>query len=243
LQEYLLQAAKTNNYVQLKQAAGARKGMPVKNASRQNGLRQQRPYAPPSTQVDVMATVRHFLIHDKVEVIHKREQIKTDLFVFFLLDSSGSMIKDKQIAYVKGLVEETIARYKTRRIRYAALALHNGTAQLLAAPTLSAGDLLTAIGGLKTGGKTNMQAGFALLHQLMKTNVQQKTSLYIFTDGKINAGQTTQPFEEAVSYYKQYLSAIKQTTIINTESGFVKLGLAGKLAQAIKANQIRITHS
>ncbi|QHS58513.1 vWA domain-containing protein [Chitinophaga agri] len=168
----------------------------------------------------------------------KKELIKTDMYVFFLLDSSGSMIRDKQIAYIKGLVESTIARYKTRRIRYAAVALHQGKATILSAPTLHAGEVLQAIATLKTGGKTNMQAGFALLHQLLKRNMQAKASLYIFTDGKINAGHSTQPFEEAVTYYKQYLSAIRETTVVDNESGFVKLGLAGKLADAINARRM-----
>jgi magnesium chelatase subunit D len=150
------------------------------------------------------------------------------------------MMKDKQISFIKGLVATTIARYKTRRIRYAAVALHHGTAQLLSAPTLHAEDLLQAIATLKTGGRTNMQSGFTLLHQLMKTNMQQRASLYIFTDGKINAGNTAAPFEEAVRYYKQYLSAIKETTVVDNESGFVKLGKAGELAEAIKAKLITI---
>ncbi|WP_261387708.1 vWA domain-containing protein [Chitinophaga pinensis] len=187
-----------------------------------------------------MATLRHYLLHDKVEIQYKREQAKRELYVCFLLDSSGSMMKDKQIAFIKGLVAATIDRYKTRRIKYAAVALHNGTAQLLSAPTLHADELLQAIGTLKTGGKTNMQSGFALLHQLMKTNTQQKASLYIFTDGKINAGNTDSPFEEAVRYYKQFLSSFKETTVVDNERGFVKLGKAGVLAEAINAKLVKV---
>lgn len=162
------------------------------------------------------------------------------MYICFLLDSSGSMMKDKQIAFIKGLVAATIARHTTRRIKYAAVALQNGTAQLLSAPTLHADQLLQAVATLKTGGKTNMQSGFALLQQLMKTNTQQKASLYIFTDGKINAGTTDAPFEEAVRYYKQYLSALKETTVVNSESGFVKLGHAERLAVAIGAKLMAI---
>lgn len=188
----------------------------------------------------MLSTLKHYLAHDKIEIQYKREQTKTELYVCFLLDSSGSMMKDKQIAFIKGLVATTIARYKTRRIKYAAVALHHGTAQLLSTPTLHAEELLQAVAALKTGGKTNMRSGFALLHQLMKTNRQQSASLYIFTDGKINAGNTDTPFEEAVRYYKQYLSAIRETTVVDNETGFVKLGKAGELAEAIKAKLVTI---
>lgn len=204
------------------------------------GFTQKPSYTHPTSKIAALTTLKYYLTHDKIEIQYKREQTKTELYVCFLLDSSGSMLKDKQIAFIKGLVATTIARYKTRRIRYAAVALHNGTAQLLSAPTLHADDLLQAVAALKTGGKTNMQSGFALLHQLMKTNMQQRASLYIFTDGKINAGNTATPFEEAVRYYKQYLSAIRETTVVDNESGFVKLGKAGELADAIKAKLVTI---
>lgn len=145
------------------------------------------------------------------------------------------MVKDKQIAYIKGLVTQTIARYKTRRIKYAAVALTDGDAILLSAPTLHADGLINAVAQLRSGGKTNMKAGFSMISQLLKTNIQEQVSLYIFTDGRINAGTNADPFSEAVIFYKQHLKNIK-TTVINNEYGFVKLGLAEKLANAINAS-------
>lgn len=216
-----------------------RKGATIKKDNSKTGFTQRPAYARSTPKVAILKTLKHYLAHDKVEIQYKQEQAKNELYVCFLLDSSGSMMKDKQIAFIKGLVATTIARYKTRRIKYAAVALHNGTAQILSAPTLHADELLQTIAALKTGGKTNMQSGFVLLHQLMKTNTQQKASLYIFTDGKINAGNTATPFEEAVRYYKQYLSAIRETTVVDNESGFVQLGKAGELAEAIKAKLVK----
>lgn len=229
-----MQAADTEQYVQLKtRSAGTRKGITLKTPLPVQDLKQKT--AAPSPQVDILETVKHYLAHDKVEIRHKRQLPKAGLHVFFLIDSSGSMVKDRQIAYIKGLVAQTIARYKTRRIKYAAVALHNGDAQLLSAPTLHPEDLINAVAQLTSGGKTNMKAGFGLIHQLLKTNIQEQVSLYIFTDGKINEGNTSDPFRETVMFYKQYLKNIKETTIIDNENGFVKLGLAEKLADAIGA--------
>jgi magnesium chelatase subunit D len=220
--------------VQLKtRSASTRKGITLKIPLPAQGIKQKT--ATPSTQIDVLETVKHYLTHHKVEIKHKRHRSKADMHVFFLIDSSGSMLKDKQIAYIKGLVTQTINRYKTRRIKYAAVALNNADAQLLSAPTLHAEELINAIATLTSGGKTNMKAGFSLISQLLKTNIQEQTSLYIFTDGKINVGNTADPFQEAVTFYKQHLKCIKQTTIIDNENGFIKLGLAEKLAYAMGA--------
>lgn len=214
-------------------SADARKGITLKVPLPRQGKQQKT--AVPSAQPDVLETVKYYLTHDKVEIRHKRHQSKAAMHVFFLIDSSGSMIKDRQIAYIKGLIAETIARYKTKRIKYAAVALNNGDAELLSAPTLGVEELIKALSQLTTGGKTNMRAGFGMISQLLKSNIREHVTLYIFTDGKINTGSTDDPFREAVTFYKQYLTVIKQTTIIDNESGFVRLGLAEKLAMSIGA--------
>jgi magnesium chelatase subunit D len=110
---------------------------------------------------------------------------------------------------------------------YAAVALSNGDAQLLSSFTLDADLLMQTIALLKSGGKTNMKAGFTIVNQLIKPD----SHLYVFTDGKINAGT----FEETVSYYKTYLKQVRSATVIDNDSGFVQLGLSQKLATAIGA--------
>lgn len=213
--------------------AEARKGMAMKVALHLQGARQKS--ASLSPRVDVLETVKYYLTHDETTIRYKRQQSKADMYVFFLVDSSGSMVKDRQIAYIKGLVAQTIDRYKSKRIKYAAVALSNGTAELLSAPTLHVQELVNTLAHLSSGGKTNMKAGFAMISQLFKRNMKEHASLYIFTDGKINAGNTDDPFGEAVLFYRQYLNGIKRTAVIDNESGFVKLELAEKLAVSIGA--------
>jgi magnesium chelatase subunit ChlD-like protein len=143
------------------------------------------------------------------------------------------MVKDQQIAYMKGLIQQTINHYKGKRLKYAAVALSHGEAQLLSPLSTNTESLIQTIVQLASGGKTNMKAGFALIAQL----ISNKVDLYIFTDGKINAGGN---LEEAAIYYKTYLKQVK-ATVINNESGFVQLGLAEKLATAIGAKYIQHT--
>lgn len=202
------------------------------------GIRQQNGAA--SAQVDVLESVKYYLTHGKADVRHKRQRSKADMCVFFLVDSSGSMVKDRQIAYIKGLIAQTIEQYKSRRIKYAAVALNNGTAELLSAPTLHVRELVNALAALTTGGKTNMKAGLAMISQLFKSSMREHARLYIFTDGKINAGNTDDPFGETVMFHRQYLNGIRHTTVIDNENGFVKLGLAEKLATALGAEYQRM---
>jgi magnesium chelatase subunit D len=220
--------------VQLRsRSADARKGVTPNLALPRQGVKQNT--AAPSAKIDVLETVKHYLTHDKLEIRRQHHHSKAGMYVFFLIDSSGSMVKDKQIAYIKGLIAQTISRYKSTRIKYAAVALNNGDAELLSAPALHAEELINTLAQLTTGGKTNMRAGFGMIHQLLKSNIKEHVSLYIFTDGKVNAGSTDDPFREAVLFYKQYLTGIKQTMIIDNETSFIKLGFAEKLAISISA--------
>lgn len=175
--------------------------------------------------------MKNYLTTDKVTLKYRGTIAKAEQQVLFLIDSSGSMVKDQQIAYMKGLIQQTITHYKGKRLKYAAVALSHGDAKVLSPFTIDAEGLLQTIVQLASGGKTNMKAGFALIAQLVK----HKVDLYIFTDGQINAGGT---FEEAVIYYRTYLKQAK-ATVINNESGFVQLRLAEKLATAIGAKYIQ----
>lgn len=177
--------------------------------------------------VDILATVQHYLSTDKVTLKLKSNVSKAAMHIIFLIDSSGSMVKDQQIAYIKGLIQDTIAHYKGKRILYAAVALSNDDAQLLSSFTVDTEQLMQTVTLLKSGGKTNMKAGFAIVHQLIRSDAH----LYIFTDGKINVGT----FEDTVSYYNAYLKQVKSATVIDNDSGFIRLGLSQKLATAIGA--------
>lgn len=183
--------------------------------------------------MNILNTVKTYLATDSVELKYKGNNTKADQQVLFLIDSSGSMVKDQQIAYMKGLIQQTLTRYQGKRLKYAAVALSQGEARLLSPLSTNTEPLIQNIARLASGGKTNMKAGFELITQL----IRNKTDLYIFTDGKINAGGT---FEEAVAYYNTNLKQVK-ATVINHESGFVQLGLAERLATAIGAKYIQHT--
>jgi len=144
------------------------------------------------------------------------------------------MIKDRQIAYIKGIIAQTIAQHRHKRLRYGAVALAQGDAQLVSHYTTDTERFIQSIGRLSSGGKTNLKAGLQLIQQMQPSD---RTQLYIFTDGKINAGGNLQ---DAAVYFKQHLRALHATTVVNIESGFVKLGRAAELAKVIGATYLNL---
>lgn len=205
------------------------------------GIKQKNFSSDKALSIDVLETIKNYVITNKLDIKTKNNFSKADVCVLFLIDSSGSMIKNKQIASIKGIIKQTIKQYKKIRLKYAAVCLSNSEAQILSPLTINTNTLIDAIEQLTTGGKTNMKAGFTLIKELTKSTLNSTINLYIFTDGKINAGETTNPFNEAVSFYKTFLKSIKEVIVIDHENGFIKLALSEKLATEIGAKHIQLT--
>ncbi|WP_343691041.1 VWA domain-containing protein [Chitinophaga sp.] len=183
---------------------------------------------------DLLGTVTNHLMTGSTDIKYQRKASKASLSLLFLIDSSGSMIKDRQIAYIKGIITETITQHQHRRLRYGAIALAQGDAQLVSHYTTDTGKFIQSISRLSSGGKTNLKAGLQLIQQMQPSD---KTQLYIFTDGKVNTGGSLQ---EAASYFRQHLRSLHTTTVVNIETGFVKLGRAAELAKIIGATYLNL---
>lgn len=188
--------------------------------------------------VAVFKTIRHYTLKGTFKLIPPQKESKSQLWVYFLVDSSGSMTRKKQIAYTKGLIHQTLATHQGKRIRFAAVSLLKGQAEICHPLTDQPQQLLRALDQLPTGGKTNLMAGFEQVHQLMrkhKADKHHQQQLYIFTDGRINSAFRSHPspLQQAVGYYQTFLKPLHYTLVVDTESGFIKLGKAKNLADQL----------
>ena len=191
-------------------------------------------------KVDVFNTVKNYTTTGNFSITYIPDRSKGKLEVYFLVDSSGSMAHDDQIRYAKGIVLQTLEKHKGKQIAFAGIGLRNGQAEIFHHTTTQPQSFTNALNQLKTGGKTNLTAGFEKVYQLLHRSAQSRHiqhHLYIFTDGRINATVTHDhdPVTEAVRYYKRYLKSLTYTHVLNTEHGFVKLDNARALADKLQA--------
>ena len=238
MQHYLIQSHKTHKYISIKKDARMDKGKTVIS----KGNRQYQKAGLPSKKggTDLLATVAHYLKNDHFEICVKRAAPGSGLLLLFLIDSSGSMIKGQQIGYIKGLIEQTVALHSSKKIQYGAISLSQAEAAVISPFTKQQADLLASIAQMPSGGKTNMKAGFEVVSKMVEAHLFPHLKLYIFTDGKINAGAVAEPFEAAVSYYKTYLKSICETTVLGSEEAFIQLGLSEKFARQIGAKYTQL---
>ncbi|MBA0883449.1 VWA domain-containing protein [Flavobacterium undicola] len=242
LSDYLLQTTATEQFLKIQTPKiESKKGFLFKNESQPKNSKHS--FGTLTTGIDVLSSVKEYLTTQKFTVHYKKAVSQSKIHLVFLIDSSSSMVQNQQISFIKGLISETLLKFKNKKILLSAVALQNGTATVILKLTQNIENFISEIQQLRSGGKTNLKAGLSLVHQLLKSKTpQEETVLYVLTDGKINQGETENPFAEAVSYFKTYLRISKNTTIIDTEKGFVKLALAKKLAAEINVNYRVITY-
>ena len=84
------------------------------------------------SKVDVKKTVSSYMATDSFELKHKQQVHKSQKHIIFLLDASGSMLKDKVIAYAKGVVQKMVDQEKVHKPLFSLVSITNNTSQLIA---------------------------------------------------------------------------------------------------------------
>ncbi|WP_106790831.1 VWA domain-containing protein [Aquimarina sp. Aq78] len=191
-------------------------------------------------EISVLQSVQQYLKTGKFTTVYKQATQKAIARIIFLVDTSASMALDQQMAYLKGIIEKTIMSYPLQKIQYAIVGLQDTTAKIIQEFTANTQEISNINHQLKTGGKTNLGAAFFKVYELLRSVNTQTVQLFVFTDGKINAGAEN-PFQYAITAYKKYLARIQKATVIDTETGFVRLGKAKQLAQQLKLNYTTVS--
>ncbi len=185
-------------------------------------------------KVDVRKTVTQYVATDKVELKHKYAAVQSNPALVFLIDSSGSMLKDRAIAYAKGLVRKTSE--KQQKTEFGLVAIHHSKAQVLLPFSRDQQAVEAVLNELPIGGKTNLIAGLGQLGQLVTGQRKKATQVVLITDGRFNAGATDNVFEETIRACQQALTGYASVTVVDSEQGAVRLGLAKAFAERVKAD-------
>ncbi len=183
------------------------------------------------TALDTKKTVSQYLATDKFELKTKRKSTVLKQHHIFLIDSSGSMLKNQIIAYAKGAVNKIAKGTKTQNTQFSMVSLFNGDAQIILRNTTVLSTVETTLAEIKTGGKTNLIAGFKQIKGLC-SDMECHHFLHVITDGKLNEESH---LEDVTLAFQTYCKGIHSAQIVDAEKGIVKIGVAQDLAKRIHA--------
>jgi magnesium chelatase subunit D len=201
--------------------------------------------------IALAATVRAAAPHqrargrDKSGLILRREDLRRNVregregnLVLFVVDASGSMAARSRMAAVKGAVLSLLTDAYQRRDKVGLVSFRGEGARVLLPPTSGVELAASRLADLPTGGRTPLAAGLEKAAEvLMRERTREKERrplLVILTDGRATAGPD--PCGAAAGLRRLGAASV----VVDTEQGYVRLGMAGTLAEALEARCLRL---
>jgi magnesium chelatase subunit D len=197
------------------------------------------------------ATVRAAAPHQRARdrtgpglVLH-REDLRTNVregregnLILFVVDASGSMAARKRMSAVKGAVLSLLTDAYQRRDKVAMISFRGEGARILLPPTSGVELAASRLEELPTGGRTPLAAGLQKAAEVLERErtreKERRPLLVILTDGRTTAGPD--PHGAVARLRRLGVTSV----VVDTEEGYVRLGMAGALAEAMGARCLRL---
>lgn len=158
--------------------------------------------------------------------------------VLFVVDASGSMAARQRMSAVKGAVLSLLVDAYQRRDKVALVSFRGAEATLVLPPTSSVEIAAACLRALPTGGRTPLSAGLLRAAEVLRVegvrDPARRALVVVVTDGRHTSGPSP---ELAAAHLARSGAA---TVVIDCESGPVRLGLAGLLAQQLGGRGLRV---
>ena len=179
------------------------------------------------------------------DIREKVRESKTGSLVLFVVDASGSMGAQRRMVAVKGAIMSLLLDAYQRRDRVGLISFRGTQATLLLPPTNSVDLAQVHLQEMPTGGRTPLSAGlFKALEVIETERIKDRDVLplvVLLSDGRGNVSQgTDSPLDEA-SVAAGIIGEDKiPSVVVDTESGFIKLGMIQPVAAAMGAQYLKL---
>lgn len=182
----------------------------------------------------------------KDDLRSKVREKRTGNIFLFVVDASGSMGARERMKTVKGVIFKILLDAYQKRDRVGMVAFRKNQAEVLLPVTRSVDFAQKKLATMPTGGKTPLAKGLLkaedVLDMLYRQNANQDPVMILITDGRATSSlnKGTNPVTDALEEAKRIGRRNIPVAVIDTESGFIKLGLAKKLAKAMGASYFQV---
>jgi magnesium chelatase subunit D len=162
--------------------------------------------------------------------------------VIFVVDASGSMAARDRLAAVSGATLSLLRDAYQRRDKVAVITFRRDEARLLLPPTSSAHIAGQRLARFDTGGKTPLAEGLLAARELViRERVRDRARrplVVVLTDGRATAGPD--PLGRSRIAAARLVAEGTAAVVVDCETSYVRLGLAGQLARQLGAPAVRL---
>ncbi|WP_328376318.1 putative cobaltochelatase [Streptomyces sp. NBC_00440] len=162
--------------------------------------------------------------------------------VLFVVDASGSMAARRRMSAVKGAVLSLLLDAYQRRDKVGLVTFRGKDAEIALPPTSSVDAAAARLDTLPTGGRTPVAAGLLKAHEVLRVERMRDPSrrplLVVVTDGRATGGPD--PVALAARAARLHEAEGVASVVVDCETGPVRLGLAGELAQRLGGTAVTL---
>jgi magnesium chelatase subunit D len=162
--------------------------------------------------------------------------------VIFVVDASGSMAARDRMAAVSGATLSLLRDAYQRRDKVAVITFRQREARLLLPPTSSAHIAGRRLARFDTGGRTPLAEGLLAARELIiRERIRDRARrplVVVLTDGRATAGPD--PLGRSRIAAARLVAEGAAAVVVDCETSYVRLGLAGQLARQLGAPAVRL---
>ena len=170
----------------------------------------------------------------------KAREKRIGAYQLFVVDASGSMAARHRMEATKAAILSLLRDSYIHRDSVGLIAFRKKSAEVLLPFTRSVERAERLLATLPTGGKTPLAQGlrtaYTMCERLLHRHSAERIQMICITDGRATSGDSEDPVAEAKQWARILESLPIDCIVIDTETGFIKLGLAKELCQLMNGS-------
>lgn len=186
------------------------------------------------------------------DIRQKKKESRVGATLLFVVDASGSMAARKRMKAVKGAILSLLQEAYVKRDQIGMIAFRKGQAELILPVTRSVDAASKHLREIPTGGKTPLAAGLVKGYETILSEKRRNKGTWpviiVVSDGRANesfTGLSASPdiWDECLAIARQISAEGIPSLVLDTEQGYVRLGRAKQLAEALGAEYRMLDHT
>ena len=170
----------------------------------------------------------------------KAREKRIGAYQLFVVDASGSMAARHRMEATKAAILSLLRDSYIHRDSVGLIAFRKESAEVLLPFTRSVERAERLLASMPTGGKTPLAHGlrmaYTLCDRLLRAHRAERIQIICITDGRATSGDSEDPVAESKQWARILGTLPVDCIVIDTETGFIKLGLAKELCKLMNGS-------
>ena len=193
-----------------------------------------------SQQLEHQGGKELFIMIKPQDYRRKAREKRIGAYQLFVVDASGSMAARHRMEATKAAILSLLRDSYVHRDSVGLIAFRKESAEVLLPFSRSVERAERLLASMPTGGKTPLAHGlrmaYTMCDRLLRSHKAERIQIICITDGRATSGDSEDPVAESKQWARILGTLPVDCIVIDTETGFIKLGLAKELCKLMNGS-------